>query len=223
MKKFLSRLSLALLAGTVFLTLTSQAMAGLVITEWMYKGDGGEFFELTNTGDGAIDLSGWYFLDSHTDTNTFDLSSLGTVAAGESVIVTEDSASTFSSDWGLDASVKVLGGLGDAYGYNIGGSDTINIYDASDSLVDSLTYEKDTIATNGASGNPIDLAALGADDDSLWVLSAVGDEYGSWASVLGDVGNPGVFTLSSVPVPGAVWLLGSGLLGIVGVRHRKKA
>jgi predicted extracellular nuclease len=219
MKKLLSRLFLVLLACTVFFTLTGQAMAGLHITEWMYKGDGGEFFELTNTGDNDINLAGWSYDDDSGIAGTFDLSSLGVIAAGESVIVTEDTAAQFSSDWGLDASVKVIGGVTN----NIGSSDTINIYDASDSLMDTLTYEKGTIKANSVSGNPINLAALGVDDDSLWVLASVGDKYGSWASALGDVGNPGVFALSEVPVPGAVWLLGSCLLGIVGVRRSKNA
>lgn len=31
------------------------------------------------------------------------------------------------------------------------------------------------------------------------------------------------FTLSSVPIPGAAWLFGSGLLGLVGMARRKKA
>ena len=33
----------------------------------------------------------------------------------------------------------------------------------------------------------------------------------------------GTFEVSSVPVPAAVWLFGSGLLGLIGVARRKKA
>jgi len=36
------------------------------------------------------------------------------------------------------------------------------------------------------------------------------------------VGSPGLWTLTAVPVPGAVWLFGSGLLGLVGVARRMK-
>ena len=41
------------------------------------------------------------------------------------------------------------------------------------------------------------------------------DAAGAWAVQSGDVG--------AVPVPAAVWLFGSGLLGLVGVARRKKA
>jgi len=39
----------------------------------------------------------------------------------------------------------------------------------------------------------------------------------AWAVHAGDVG------ASAVPVPTAVWLFGSGLLGLIGVARRKKA
>lgn len=42
-----------------------------------------------------------------------------------------------------------------------------------------------------------------------------------WASTPGDYIR--VITLSAVPVPAAVWLFGSGLLGLIGVARRRKA
>jgi hypothetical protein len=36
-------------------------------------------------------------------------------------------------------------------------------------------------------------------------------------------GSPGSWSTSAVPVPAAVWLFGSGLLGLVGMARRKKA
>ena len=35
--------------------------------------------------------------------------------------------------------------------------------------------------------------------------------------------NPGSWSVSAVPIPAAVWLFGSGLLGLVGMARRKKA
>lgn len=41
----------------------------------------------------------------------------------------------------------------------------------------------------------------------------------AWAVHSGDVG----VAIPSVPVPAAVWLFGSGLLGLIGIAKRKKA
>ncbi|MBX3362942.1 MAG: lamin tail domain-containing protein [Phycisphaeraceae bacterium] len=103
------------------------ASADIRITEWMYDGTGGEFVELTNVGAAPIDLTGWSYDDDSRLPGVFDLSGFGTVAPGESVIFTEVSADAFRTNWGLSASVKVLGG----YTNNLGRADEINIYDAS--------------------------------------------------------------------------------------------
>ena len=140
----------------------------------------------------------------------FNLS--GILAAGESLIITEDDASVFRAAWGLGASVQILGG----YTNNLGRSDQINLFEAGGNLVDRLTYGDQTfpgtIRTQEASGNP---GALGADDVSTWTLSTIGDAFGSWASSNNDVGNPGSF----VPAPGALALLGLG--GLAAGRRRR--
>ena len=45
--------------------------------------------------------------------------------------------------------------------------------------------------------------------------SSAGDNYYVWAIHDGDIG--------AVPVPAAVWLFGSGLIGLIGMARRKKA
>jgi len=45
------------------------------------------------------------------------------------------------------------------------------------------------------------------------------EEYYAWAVHDGDIGN----SISAVPVPTAVWLFGSGLVGLIGVARHKKA
>ena len=188
--------------GCAFLFVVS-ASADIRITEWMYSGFGGEFVELTNTGVAPVDMTGWSYDDDSATPGVFDLSGLGTVAPGESVIFTEDVAADFITAWGLSG-VTVVGEVTN----NLGRDDQINIFDSSNQLVDVLSFGDDvnfpgSIRTKEASGNPTTPAALGADDVYQWTLSTVGDAYGSWMSSNGDIGNPGTY----VPEPGAIALL----------------
>lgn len=204
-----SNLTLTALTVLIAFAAVSPAHAVMRITEWMYKGAGGEFMEFTNVGDTAIDMTGWSYDDESDNPGVFDLSGFGIVAAGESVVITEDSAATFRAAWNLDASVKVLGGVSN----NIGRGDTINIYDGSDSLVDTLTYGDDdfpgTPRTDGVSAN-IPPDALGADDVYSVVVSTPGDIYGSFVNNNGDLGNPGSYV--PVPEPASIAALAGGLL-----------
>ncbi|MAR90044.1 MAG: lamin tail domain-containing protein [Pseudomonadota bacterium] len=214
-------------AATLTLVLgAAQAnAAGIYITEWMYKGNGDEFIELTNLSGSAVDFSGWSYDDDSRTPGTFDLSGFGLVADGESVILTEANAADFRTDWGLDGAVRVLGGVSN----NIGRSDEINIYESFNGstfpLADVLTYSDEdfpgSIRTDEVSGNPGTLAALGANDVSAWVSSAVGDSFNSYFSISGDLGNPGQF--NPVPLPAAAWLFISGLAGLFGARLGRRA
>lgn len=209
----------SLIAGSALLAATGQAAAAEVyITEWMYKGNGGEFVEFTNMGSTAIDFASWSYDDDSRIPGVLNLSAFGLVAPGESVIITEHSASKFRADWSLSASVKVIGN----YTNNLGNGDEINLFDALGQLADRLSYGSNP-RTDGTSGRPGTLAALGANDVSLWVFSAVGDADGSWLSVNLDLGSPGQFNpgTSEVPLPAAAWLFGSALLGLFGGKRRQ--
>jgi len=208
-----------LLAATAFAV--PAAHADVAITEWMYSGGSGEFIEFTNLGASAVDFTGWSYDDDSRTPGVLDLSAFGLVAAGESVIITEIDAATFRLDWSLDASVRII----DLFTNNIGRSDEINLFDGSGSLIDRLTYGDNSIGgprTQNASGNAMNFAALGANDVTQWTLSAVGDAEGSYVSLSGAIGNPGMSAFAA-PVPEAdtyaMFLAGLGLLGAV-VRRR---
>lgn len=189
-------------AGALAIAIPAAASAAdapsVRITEWMYNPltGAGEFFEITNLGSAPVSLAGWSFDDDSRTPGTVPLDSLGTLAVGQSAVVTELSDAAFRSEWGLGADVKVLAdnttGLGRA--------DEINIFDGSDpvaNLVDRLTYNDQGTGTvkgprtQGVAGIPKTAAALGANDASQWQLAAAGDAEGSWTSTAGNIGSPG--------------------------------
>lgn len=214
------------LAAATLLLAAAHAQANVQITEWMYSGPGGEFIEFTNLGSTPVSFVGWVYSDvaraATVGAGGFDLSALGTVAPGQSVILTESTVASFRANWGLMASIKVVGGATP----NIGRSDEINLFDASGTLVDRFTYSDvnfaGTVRTQDRSGTPSSLADLASSTVTTgWVLSAVGDAYGSYAALGNDIGNPGVFALA-VPEPAtyALWL--AGLAGVGAVARRRQ-
>lgn len=190
------------------------APAQIRITEWMYNGADGEFVEFTNVGNTAINMAGWSFDDDSRTPGGTDLSAFGIVAAGQSVILTEESALDFNNFWNLTG-VTVIGDNA----VNLGRADEINLFNGA-SLVDRLTYDDANglgPRTNAISGN-IPLSALGANTATAAQLSFLGDTYGSWTADGGGIGNPGQYT--AVPEPATMAALGLGVAALL--RKRRK-
>lgn len=211
-----------LLAAALSLGASAHAAGSVAITEWMYNGS--EFIEFTNLSGAAVDLTGWSFDDDSRAVGTVSLSAFGTLAVGETVILAEADAATFRAQWSLAGSVKVIGGNS----VNLGRNDEINLYNASGALVDRLrfgdnSYVPGTIRTQDVSGNPASLAVLDGSDATGWVLSSVGDAFGSRVSTDGHIGNPGVFTLApAVPEPAHYALTLGGLMVIGAIARRRR-
>lgn len=174
------------------------AFAQVRITEFMYSGSDGEFVEITNTGPNAVDLSGWSFDDDSNVPGSFPIGALGTLASGESAIITDVAASAFRTAWGRCAAAKIIG----ANGHNLGRNDVIHLYDAGGASVDTLRFGDQTfpgtIRTQNVAGW-VSAAGLGADAIAQWTLASLNDAEGSSASALGDIGSPGVSTRSAQP------------------------
>ncbi len=205
------------LISATFVATAAVSQGAIVITEWSYSATDGEFIEFTNTGTTDVDLNGWSYSDSArtpTGATSVDLSAFGMVGSGNSVILTEAVDADFRAAWNLATSVKVIGGLI----VNLGRGDEINIYDATEALVDRLTY-----ADNGTAGGPrtqnvsgiTTPSNYGANDATLWTLSVSGSG-GAYTSTGGDVGSPGI---AAIPEPSAALL---GTLGFLLVIRRRR-
>jgi predicted extracellular nuclease len=202
---------------------SATAQASVQITEYMYNGNGatGEFVEFTNMGSTPVDMTGWSYDDDSRTPGVFSLTGFGVLQPGQSAVMAEASAAAFIAAWNLPASVIVLG----SNTANLGRSDEINLFDAGGVLVDRLTYSDvnfpGTVRAQNFSANPLTLADLQPLAITTgWVLARVGDGFGSYASTLGDVGNPGFFALA-IPEPStwALWL--AGLAGVAAIARRR--
>lgn len=163
---------------------------GMRITEVLYSAEDGEFFELTNTTNAPIDLTGWSFDDSSAEPGVFDLSPAGIVAPGQSIVVTEEAVLDFEAAWGL-AGVTILGDNG---GAKLGRNDTIHIYDNSDQLHERLAYGDEAYPYSPRPNDEsmwVCVDGLGQDDPYAWRESEIADSQNSFLSASGDTGSPG--------------------------------
>jgi len=180
------------------------------ITEYMYSGANGEFVEFTNVGATPIDMTGWSYSDNSEHAGDVPLTAFGTVQPGESVILTETADAAFRTAWNLCTGIKVIGGNTTD---NLGRADEINLYDASATQVDRLTFNDQSPSGSVRTQNKsawVNAAGLGANIITDWTLSSVSDAEGSFASSGGDIGSPGKSTRATVSynpcpvvVPGA--------------------
>lgn len=219
------RRTILLALATLAAVAPAAAPAAVRITELMYQGvDGGdrEFFELTNIGNSAVSVSGWTSNDSNPDAPVAFGDFFGSLAANESVILTQMTAAQFSSYWGLASTVRIFS-FGD--NSNLGSGDTINIYNSATqsaaTLVDSVAYSGTTrgISRNRPVG--VDGAVLNAQ----FANSAVGDIYGSVfaPTTPADLGNPGRFPVVTAAVPEpAAWAMMIAGFGLVGGTLRRR-
>jgi hypothetical protein len=191
-------------------TVSSAAIApgDLVISEVMANpaavSDGnGEWFELYNRSNAAIDLSGLIIHDEGSNSHTVNSDSALIISAGDFFV--------FARNGDLTAN----GGFEADYVYSnftLGNSSDAIILESMTLVVASLIYSDSTFGASGVSAE---------------ILSA---GYGLTSSELiygkGDIGTPGMagsYTpVSQVPLPASGWLLGTALASVLVAKRKQQ-
>lgn len=113
---------------------------------------------------------------------------------------------------------------GQNYGYNCTGSKLGNLYY---NVLGNPVQNPTNFPFSSNFGDSWTSTAYAPDNESAWVFSFNSgflqtdnktDQHTALAVQSGNVGSASI-----VPVPAAVWLFGSGLIGLVGIARRKKA
>ncbi len=205
-------------------TLAFSSHAAVVINEIDYDQPGtdtAEFIELFNSGSSSILLDN-YLIDLINGTNSsayrsIDLSGFS-IGANDFFVVCGGSASTVANcDYNFTTT--------NSWAQN-GSPDAIALYD-NGSLIDSISYEGllapftegDALTLSDSNSEILSISRIvdGLDSNN----NALDFQFGCTTPGLANIGGSGDCSVSAVPVPAAVWLFGSGLLGLVGVARKK--
>ena len=235
MKKLL--LAAAISAATF---VSANASAGIIISEVDPSGSGNaaygaDWFELTNTGSSAMDITGWKMDDnSNKFSKAVSLQGVTSIAGGQSVIFIENTDPNSSTSALLDATHTaalnamfvsawfgsnapaglVIGNYGGA-GVGLGQSgDSVNIFDSTSNVVTRVDF-------GAASAGTFDNAA-GLNNVALTQKSVVGTNGAFYSLAGGEIGSPGVVAAVPEPETYALMLAGLGLLGFM-FRNKKPA
>ncbi len=204
-----------LVAVCFVLTSATMSRGDILITELHPTGSSNstyqeDWFELTNMGASAVDITGWSWDDdSDGASSTFAFSGITSIASGESVVFIKGTASTsgvaFIDDWfGGNAPAGFQLGFHDGPGLSGSNGDAVNIFDSTNALVARLEYP----AFNIPVGTTLDNAAR-IINGSTSTLSVAGVN-GAFVSGSGQIGSPG-----AIPEPSTMSFLGLAGLGLL--------
>ncbi len=218
------KVSLGLFALTSCIAFSSHS--AIIINEIDYDQPGtdtAEFIELFNSGTSILSLDS-YSIDlingsNSTSYRTIDLSGFDIGAKGYFVMC-GDASQVANCDYSFTTTNSW---------FQNGAPDAVGLYKNAD-LLDSLSYEG-TLApfTEGSlltlSDNNTDILSIGRiisgmDSNNNALDFELGCITPGTANIAGS-GDCSSSNVSTVPVPAAAWLFGSGLIGLVGMARRK--
>lgn len=212
-------------AAALTLSLLASAQASIIVSEVSAFGSGNgtyaaDWFELTNTGSSAVDITGWKMDDiSNAFGSAVALRGVSSIAAGQSVIFLEGAANgstdatinaAFKSAWfGTSAPASLV--LGNYGGSSVGLSttaDAVNIFDAGGALITRVDF-----GTSSSANRTFDNAA-GLNNVTISLLSTPGVN-GAFVSANGaEIGSPGRIAAVPEPESYAIAMVGLGVLGL---------
>ncbi len=191
----------------------TASISDLFITEIMANPSAvsdtqGEWFELFNPTTESIDLSGLILSDDGSNSHTISTVSNLLVSPGSYFVMARNSDSSLN------------GGVTANYVYSnfsLGNSNDQIIF--SDSTGEQLRFNYNSgFVPSGASMELIDAVMLPSNYTATTTVFGSGD--------FGTPGTKGLFTppatISPVPIPGSIWLISSGLIGLLSFNHKLK-
>ena len=205
-------------AGIIRITEVMSSSAATTAAGVSYAGD---WFEMTNYGDAAVDITGWKVDDSSFAFATaLALNGITSVGIGESVMFTESvnaggvHVADFKTFWGLGASVQVGSYTGSAIGLSSGG-DGVSVWTSSGTEINRVNFG---LATSGKTFYWGYEATGTLGTSTLGTLSVTGTDGAITSNASGvggvgasDIGSPGVaLTVSS---PNLYWTSNGTTLG----------
>lgn len=221
---------------TLFLVvcLASLAHAQLAITEINSNSDAtDDWFEITNVGGSAVDITGWGFDDYPEDVEKIvPLAGVSSIGAGESVVFLQldedlgtpavDQIGMFRDAWGGLAGVQI----GYHNGSGLGKDDGVTIFDADQMKVLQQIYfdpnldpAADIHAGEWAGGTNIDSAIWdpSSDPSSPMFTAPVAGQFGAFAASDGGLGSPG----AAVPEPSSALMALAGCFALLALRRNR--
>ena len=163
----------------------------------------GDWFELTNYGDAAVDITGWKVDDnSFAFGSSLPLNGITSIAANESVMFTENAGGVnvtdFKTFWGLGTSVQVGYYSGSGIGLSSSG-DGVVIYTSGSTEINRVSFGAAT-ANKSFYWSYDNTGILSTNANGTLSVSGTGGAYTTSAGgANANVGSPGSAVVASIP------------------------